>query len=237
MARLSRLSVPGVAHYVQQRGHNGSPIVRDASDVDQLLQTLREAALTGGVVLHALAVSASELHLLATPDSDTGISRAMQALGRRYAAGFNRRHARTGGLWDGRFRSALVEGGEPVLLALRRIDAMGLQIAPEDGVASAGLEPAAGLARSSAMHRLGGRRDPAVVDPPEYWRLGNTPFERESRYRDLLREPLPAAALAVLEAAVRGSWAMGSPGFLQGLVQNTARPVVPRPRGRPRRTG
>ena len=114
---------------------------------------------------------------------------------------------------------------------------MGLQIAPEDGVASAGLEPAAGLARSSAMHRLGGRRDPAVVDPPEYWRLGNTPFERESRYRDLLREPLPPAALAVLEAAVRGSWAMGGPGFLQGLVQNTARPVVPRPRGRPRRTG
>ena len=209
--------MPEVAHYVLQRGHNGSPIAQDAADVDQLLQTLREAALTCGVVLHAYAVSATDLHVLATPDSDTGISRAMQALGRRYAAGFNRRHGRTGGLWDGRFRSALVEAGEPLLLALRRIDALGQ--GPAD-------EP----------HRIGGWRDPAVVDPPEYWRLGNTPFERESRYRDLLHEPIAAPAGSALDAAVRGSWAVGSSTFLQGLTQATARPAAPRPRGRPRRT-
>ncbi len=229
MARLPRLSLPGVAHYVLQRGHNGSAIALDAADLDQLLQTLREAALTCGVVLHAYAVSATDLHVLATPDSGSGISRAMQALGRRYAAGFNRRHGRTGGLWDGRFRSALVEAGEPLLLALRRIDALGLGPADEPDLTG-------GLVRSSAPHRLGGWRDPAVVDPPEYWRLGNTPFERESRYRDLLQEPIAAAASAALDAAVRGSWAVGSPVFLQGLTQATDRPAAPRPRGRPRRT-
>ena len=229
MARLPRLSLPEVAHYVLQRGHNGSPIAQDAADVDQLLQTLREAALTCGVVLHAYAVSATDLHVLATPDSDTGISRAMQALGRRYAAGFNRRHGRTGGLWDGRFRSALVEAGEPLLLALRRIDALGQGPADEPDRTEA-------LARSSAPHRIGGWRDPAVVDPPEYWRLGNTPFERESRYRDLLHEPIAAPAGSALDAAVRGSWAVGSSTFLQGLTQATARPAAPRPRGRPRRS-
>ena len=228
MARLPRLSLPGVAHYLLQRGHNGSPIALDAADVEQLLQTLREAALTCGVVLHAYAVSATELHVLATPDSDSGISRAMQALGRRYAAGFNRRHGRTGGLWDGRFRSALVEAGDPMLLALRRIDALGAALADDPDHAG---EPA----RSSAPHRTGGRRDPAVVDPPEYWRLGNTPFERESHYRNLLHEPIPQAAGDAMAAAVRGSWAIGSPTFLQGLTLHSARPVAPRSRGRPRR--
>ena len=226
MARLPRLSLPGLAHYLLQRGHNGSPITRDATDAEHLLQTLREAALSCGVVLHAYAALPTELHVLATPDSDTGISRAMQALGRRYAAGFNRRHARTGGLWDGRFRSALVEAGAPLLTALRRIDALGL---------STEADPASGQVRSSAPHRIGGRRDPAVVDPPEYWQLGNTPFERESRYRDLLLEPLAASAADALDAAVRGSWAVGRPAFLQGLAQQTSRPLTPRPRGRPRR--
>lgn len=224
MARLPRLSVPGVAHYLLQQGHNGGAIVRDAQDVDDLLQTLREAARSNGLTLHAYAVAPGQLHLLATPDSATGTSRTMQALGRRYAAGFNRRHARSGGLWDGRFRSALVEAGAPLLTALRRIDALGLDV------------PTAPLGvRSSAAHRTGGWRDPALVDPPEYWGLGNTPFERESRYRALLAEPLPVAEEQALAAAVRGSWALGGPAFLQALVGTTARPLVPRPRGRPRR--
>ena len=226
MARLPRLSVPGVAHYLLQQGHNGGAIVRDAQDVDELLQTLREAARSNGLTLHAYAVAPEQLHLLATPDSTTSTSRTMQALGRRYAAGFNRRHGRSGGLWDGRFRSALVEGGPPLLTALRRIDALGVD------AAAAALVPGV---RSSAAHRTGGWRDPALVDPPEYWRLGNTPFERESRYRALLAEPLAPAEEQALAAAVRGSWALGSAAFLQTLVGTTARPVVPRPRGRPRR--
>lgn len=240
MARLARLSIPGVAHYLLQRGHNGGLIVRDAVDTELLLQTLREAARASGLALQAYAVTGQELHVLATPDTDTGTSRAMQALGRRYAASFNRRHARTGGLWDGRFRSALVEAGDPLLLAMRRIDALGLPATgdPElTGAAREGWPQGADGARSSAPHRLGGRRDPCVIDPPEYWKLGNTPFERESRYRALLLEPLPSAAADALQSAVRGNWAVGSAAFLQGLGQATARPVAPRPRGRPRRPG
>lgn len=233
MARLPRLSVPGVVHYLLQQGHNGGAIVRDGQDMDELLQTLREAARSNGLTLHAYALAPDQLHLLATPDSATGTSRAMQALGRRYAAGFNRRHGRSGGLWDGRFRSALVEGGPPLLTALRRIDALGV----EAGALAPGVDAAARAlgVRSSATHRTGGWRDPALVDPPEYWRLGNTPFERESRYRALLAEPLAPAEEQALAAAVRGSWALGSAAFLQTLAGTTARPVVPRPRGRPRR--
>jgi putative transposase len=235
MARQPRLSVPGVMHLVQQRGHNGGAIVLDAQDSEHLLQTLREAARLHGVALHAYAVTATELRLLATPETAEGISRMMQALGRRHAAAFNRRHGRSGALWDGRFRSALIESGPAALLALRQVEAAAAAAITEG--AGTGSGPAAeGLERSSLPHRLGQRRDAALVDPPAYWQLGNTPFERELQYRRLLAEAPAPAEQAALRSALSRGWALGSPGFLQQLAAASQRPAAPRPRGRPRRS-
>lgn len=242
MARLARLSLAGVAHLLRQRGHNGSPIVHGADDADQLLQVLREAALDNGVTLHAYAVQPSRLQLLATPSADTAISRLMQDLGRRYAAWFNRRHGRSGALWDGRFRSALVGPGAPTLMALRLLDSEAGWTAADAAAERDGGSPvspaqtvATGAApRSSAPHRVGGRRDVALVDPPEYWQLGNTPFERELRYRALLAEPLHEAEREQMEQALRGSWVYGDDAFRAQLGRSTARPLAPRARGRPR---
>ena len=243
MARLPRLSMPGVVHYLLQRGHNGGAIVHDALDADRLLQIVREAARSSGVTLHAYALSGPELRVLATPDSATGVSRMMQAVGRRFAAGFNRRYGRSGGLWDGRFRSAVIEPGRWTLLALRQIDGC----MPSAGERQAGDVVHAGHAlppegafhggslRSSAGHRTGGLRDAALIDPEEYWELGNTPFERESNYRALLSQPLDVADLAALAAAVHGCWALGTARFLEDVALRSDRPTAPRPRGRPRR--
>lgn len=225
MARQPRLSLPGVVHYILQRGHNGGAIVHDGRDADQLLQMLREAALSHRVRLHAYALSVNELHVLATPESADGIGRLMQAVGRRHAAAFNRRHGRSGALWDGRFRSALIEDGAATLLALRQIDSL----VASQAAASESLE------RSSQAHRTGGRRDAALVDPPAYWQLGNTPFERESIYRRLLADPLAVDERLALQQALRAGWAIGSDGFLARLAADAQRPLMPRPRGRPRR--
>ena len=173
-------------HYLLQRGHNGGAIVRDGQDSDLLLQTLREAALGHGVVLHAYALTPNELRLLATPESAEGVSRMMQAVGRRYAAAFNRRHGRSGALWDGRFRSALIEPGAPALAALRQLEGLPA-MAPATGDAA---PPPDAADRNSRSHRTGGRRDAALVDPPAFWHLGNTPFERHAAYARFLVEEL-----------------------------------------------
>lgn len=231
MARLPRLSIPGLVHYLLQRGHNGGAIVHDSDDAERLLEVLRDAALSHGVVLHAYALMAAELHVLATPDTDAGVSRMMQSLGRRYSALFNRRHRRSGALWDSRFRSAVLEPGVPTLLALRHVDAL-LPVPAEAGPAAGGV-PAP--VRSSASQRLGGRRDAALVDPAVYWQLGNTPFDRELGYRRLLAEPVAPAERLALERALQGGGALGSTAFLQGLAHAQGRPLLPRARGRPRR--
>jgi len=221
MARLPRLVLPGQAHYLILRGHAGlgsAGICTDATDRMALMGALREAAGTEGVQMHAYAVLATELHLLATPADKLALGRMVQALGRRYVSAYNRRHGHRGTLWEGRFRAAVVEPGENRLAVLQLIDSLG----GDAGSTSAG-------------HRNGGTRDATLVDPPEIWQLGNTPFEREGGYRELLAAGLPAGVADKLRASAVGGWAIGSDVFVNALAEAASRPAAPRPRGRPRR--
>jgi len=218
VARLPRLVVPGQAHLIIQRGHSGATVFADDADRAAYLAALRETAAAEGVQVHAYTLQRTEVQLLATPAEPLALSRLMQALGRRYVAAHNRRHGRRGTLWDGRFRCGVLEPGPTRLQALCLVD-------------GAGAEAGA----SSATHRLGGPRDALLIDPPEYWQLGNTPFEREAAYRALLGVGVPAAIGAWLRSAALGGWAAGSPEFMAGLAAAALRPAQPRPRGRPRR--
>jgi len=215
MARLPRLVLPGHAHYVIQRGHSGQPVFADDDDRRVFLAALREAAAEQRVALHAYALPDNEIQLLATPPGAAALSLTMQALGRRYVGAYNSRHGRSGTLWDGRFRCAVVEPGAWLLAALRLVDGQ------------------AGL--SSAAHRTGGARDPLISDPPELFRLGNTPFEREAVYRTLLVQGVSPVEAASMREAALGGWAIGSAEFLRRIAADTDRPLRPRARGRPAR--
>jgi putative transposase len=219
MARLSRLVVPGEAHYLilRAQGETGSPgICADASDRAACLSALKEAAAAEQVAVHAYALLPQELQLLATPQQATGLGRLVQALGRRYVSPYNRRHQRRGSLWDGRFRCAVVEAGPLRLAVLRLVDGS----SSEPGSTSVG-------------QRIGGPQDGLVRDLPEVWQLGNTPFEREARYRELLALGLDAGEAARLRQAALGGWVLGTPAFTAALATSHARPTAPRPRGRP----
>jgi len=218
VARLPRLVVAGQAHLIVQRGHSGTAVFADEVDRAAYLAALREAAAAERVQVHAYALLPTEVLLLVTPAERLALSRLMQALGRRYVAAHNRRHGRSGTLWDGRFRCGVVEPGATRLQALCLIDGA----AADPGI-------------TSAAHRLGGPREGLLIDPPEYWQLGNTPFEREAAYRRLLDTGVAAAPAARLRSAALGGWAAGSADFRAGLAAATSRPTQPRPRGRPPR--
>lgn len=227
MARLPRLAVAGLPHLVLQRGHNGQPVFEDDADRAAYLSALREGAAHLGVAIQGYALAQDRVLLLLTPPTESALGRLIQGLGRRYVAGFNRRHARRGTLWDGRYRASPLEPETALLPAMRYVDALPVRC----GLA----ERAADWAWSSARHHLGQRREPLMSDSPAYWRLGNTPFDRELAYARLLTEPLEAHWVQRFDKSAASGWAIGSTGFVGELARRTARPLVPRPRGRPRK--
>lgn len=109
MARLPRLDLPGIPQHVVQRGNDRQPCFGCDEDYLRYRQELGEAAQRFACQLHAYVLMTNHVHLLVTPTEPKAISRMMQAIGRRYVAAFNARYCRTGTLWEGRFKSALVE--------------------------------------------------------------------------------------------------------------------------------
>ncbi|MCH8180733.1 MAG: transposase [Proteobacteria bacterium] len=227
MARLPRLGVAAWPHLLVQQVHDGQSLARDDIDRQALGEALREAARAHGVVVHAYHLGESSLMLVATPESADGLSLMMQALGRRYVAGFNRRHGRQGGLWAGRYRGTVLDPARYVLDAMVLVETR--EAAPHAGAA------VFGSAWSSAGHHLGLRTDPLVTDPAIFWALGNTPFERQAAWRLRLAEGLSQARTAELVQAMHKGWALMSPEQEAALSQSIGRRLSPRPRGRPRK--
>jgi putative transposase len=155
----------------------------------------------------------------------------VQALGRRYGPHHNRRHDRRGSLWEGRFRATVLEPEPWVLWALQCVESS----AGARAWAAVERAPLAAAPWSSAAHHRGERRDPLVQDPPAYWALGNTPFDREAAWRERLDAPMPSGVAERLLDAAEHGWALGSAAFVAQVQAQTPRRVSPLPRGRPRK--
>jgi putative transposase len=224
MARLPRLAFAGHAHLLLLRGHGHHAVFVDDEDRRALLSALGSVCQGERVALHAYALLSEQVWLLGTPATPDGLSRAMQALGRHYTVAFNKRHARRGGLWDGRYRSAVIEAGAMALQAMVFVDQMAASEHPDDP------------AWSSAAQHIGLEASQPVIDTAEYWALGNTPFERAAAYRGLLEERQSSTLRQTLTSSVDRGWPVGSEAFLSALQRHSRRAVAPRPRGRPRRS-
>jgi len=177
--------------------------------------------------VHAYVLMPDHFHLLLTPGDAASLSRTMQSLGRRYVRWFNQRHARSGTLWEGRFRSTVIEPGPYLLDCMRYVE---LNPARSGLVADAATYP-----WSSLPHHLGLAADPLVSDHPRFWSLGNTPFERQAAYARSCATPLDADVVDRIRDSCHRGWPLGGEAFLETLARQTPRRLVRKPVGRPRR--
>lgn len=228
MARRPRHALTALPHHVLLRGHNRQPVFVDEVDYRQYLTWLHESALAHGLLVHAYLLMDAQVQMIATPEREDALSRAIQDVGRRYVRWFNRRHGRSGTLWDGRFRSSLLEAHCWLLACQRHL---------ESGPVRAGRagSPADWL-WSSHRHHAGLAVDPLVRPHPTVWALGNTPFERESAYRRLFDEPVSQTDDDWLIACVLGGKPTASADFQRRLEASLGLRLLSRPVGRPRRT-
>jgi putative transposase len=225
MARLPRLTVPGYPHHIIQRGNNRQAIFTERADYELLLQLLDENARKLQVALHAYVLMSNHFHLLATPQTESGIPQLMQAVGRRYVRTFNQRRQRSGTLWEGRYRSTLIEAERYLLVCMAYIDL--------NPVRAGMVANAADYPWSSHLHYAGARADRLITPHPLLWELGNTPFAREAAYSDLVAGGVSAIQQqALTDSALRG-WALGEADYVADLQRRTARRVGRAKVGRP----
>lgn len=227
MARLPRLVVPQQPHHVIQRGIDRQAIFRDDEDYAAFLKWLREAARQFKVALHAYVLMPNHVHLLVSPSDATGLGKMMQWIGRYYVPYFNHKYQRVGTLWQGRYRASVIDSEQYFMTCSRYIELNPVR-------AELAADPA-NYPWSSCSHHIGTRTDPYITDHSLYWRLGNTPFEREAAYKALVEQALTTAEMQIIQGTTLKGWALGSEQFKTGLERQVKRRVQPGKRGRPRK--
>lgn len=229
MARLPRVCLPGIPLHLIQRGNNRQACFASPRDFAAYAAWLQEYAEKYGVDVHAWVFMTNHVHLLVTPSTTDGVSKMMQSLGQRYVRYFNYTYRRTGTLWEGRFRSCVVDARNYLLSCQRYIE---LNPVRANMVES----PADYTWSSYQAHGLG--KDIALHTPhPEYLQLGVDATARERAYRALFKARLDVDDDAMIREATAKGLAIGSDRFkleiqrLSGL-RVTARRRGPKPKKR-----
>jgi putative transposase len=225
MARLPRLSLPGYPHHIIQRGNNRQAIATCVADYQTLLALIDDNARKFGVALHAYVLMDNHFHLLATPETEQALPQMMQAIGRRYVRYFNDSQGRSGTLWEGRYRSTVIQPDPWLLACMAYVD---LNPVRHGLVAQVRDYP-----WSSHGHYAGLRVDRVVTPHPLFWTLGNTPFAREAAYAEMVHAGVTADRQLALTQSTLSGWALGDAAFVAELQSRTERRVHKIGAGRP----
>lgn len=210
-----------------QRGNNRAACFFGDVDRRFYLKCLAEAAVRRGCEIHAYVLMSNHVHLLVTPKAPGAAARTLQDVGRRYVRIINTIHGRTGSLWEGRFKSSLVDTENYLLTCHRYIEMnpvrAGLVRDPRD------------YSWSSHLRYVSPRADPVITEHPIFTRLGETRDERQASFRALFSAELNAATLDRIRYALNTGSALGSEQFLVQTAARLGRTVHPPRRGRPAR--
>ena len=211
MPRRSRIKLPGQPQHLVQRGVNREPCFFAEEDYHCYLHWLKKSAADYRCAIHAYALMTNHVHLLVTPEVPEGISRLMQSVGRRYVQYINRSYKRTGTLWEGRFKSSVVQEERYFLLCSRYIELNPVR---------AGMVIDPGQYRwSSYRHNGLGQADECLTPHAEYLALGRTDLDRQATYRTLFRTELDEADLADIRLALGQGQPLGNSRFSELLCE------------------
>jgi putative transposase len=219
MPRTLRIIIPGVAVHVIQRGHNRAACFRQ--DADYLVYLSHH--------VHAYCLMTNHVHLLLTPSSVGSCSGLMRDLGQRYVQYFNSRYVRTGTLWEGRFRSCLVESARYVLACYRYIEL--------NPVRAAMVNHPGGYLWSSFAVNSGGRSDPFVAPHAEFGALASDGAKRQAAYRALFDTQLDEPLLRAIRDATNGGYPLASDSFKSKVVTPLGARTAPGKPGPRRNSG
>ena len=122
MTRLKRICPPNITQHIIQRGNNRQVCFASEQDFEAYVAWLKQYSQHYKVKVHAWVLMTNHVHLLCTPADHNGVSKMMQSLGRHYVRYFNNTYKRTGTLWEGRFKSCLVDSDHYLLTLYRYIE-------------------------------------------------------------------------------------------------------------------
>ena len=225
MARISRPAAPFLPHHVIHRGNNRQVIFGDREDFRYYLTCLNWAKKHYSTSLYAYVLMTNHVHLLLEPKGLNDLGQCMKRVAGRYTRYVNRKYHRTGTLWEGRFRSSIVEG-ERYLLAVSRYIEMNPVRAKMVG------HPREYPWSSYSSH-VEAKSD-GLVDFDHWYRgLGQEGLQQGKAYEAWLERSIPKGEWEIIREGIRRSGLVGGRRFKDQVAALLGRFIHNRGPGRP----
>ena len=225
MARLQRAAPIGIPVHLLQRGNNRQACFNMNGDYAAYLWWLREYSEKFQVEIHVWSLMKNHIHLLCTPQLEGGLSRMIQALGRQYVRYFNHQNHRTGTLWEGRYRSCLVQPEGYLLKVYRYIELNSVRkeyvSKPSD--------------YNWSSYQINAQGKPSALCKPhtEYLKLGESKEERSVKYQEMFEQSSREDLLEEIRDSTNKGLAFGDESFKIEVEKMTGRRVRSLKSGRP----
>jgi putative transposase len=225
MGRLPRAIDDGLVYHALNRGNNRGDVFTDEADHLAFLQAIADAKVRYPFRLFGYCLMTNHFHLLLRPEPGQSISRILQSLTVTHTWRYHKRHRSSGHVWQGRFKSPVIQDDAHLLVVLRYIEANPLR-------AGMVTDPADYRWSSFPHHGLG-RADPLVSGFPEWEELGATEAQRRRRWRAKVRGVQDEAELAAVRTSLRSGRPLGTDDWTGRVAERLNIDLKPRPRGRP----
>jgi putative transposase len=226
MPRPLRPVDDGLIYHVINRGNNRQRVFRKPTDYQAFLASLAEVKARKPFELYGYCLLGNHFHLLLRPRG-ASISRIVQSLLISHTQRYHKHYRSGGHVWQGRFKSPVVQNDEHLLTVLRYIEANPLRAKL---VKRAELYPWS----SYRVHGLGEASD--LVDPLlTFEELSAYPQVRARKWAEKVHLPLEEQTLARLRQSNDRGLPYGDPAWVERLAERLDLDLTIRPRGRPRK--
>lgn len=227
MPRKPRFFLPNSPVHIVQRGHSKAPVFFEDSDFKAYLNWLREGASRYKVDIHAFVLMTNHVHMLLSSPAPTNISRMMQLLGRYYSPYINKKHNRSGSIWEGRFKSSLVSDDQYLLTCMRYIEL--------NPVRAMMVSSPSDYRWSSFHHNIGAKNIRLITPHTTYLALGERPHERSHNYLQLFEDRLSPQVLRKIRDCLQSGTPLGNSIFVGEVEDRLKVKVGKTSPGRPRK--
>ncbi|HIG65352.1 MAG TPA: hypothetical protein EYQ43_07330 [Methyloprofundus sp.] len=218
MARLSRIVVPDQSLHIIHRGNNRQNIFESGDDMLRIKEDIELSLSKSNCYLHAYVIMTNHFHLLITPKTKEQLAKFMQSMANRYVRYFNAKHQRTGTIWEGRYKSCLVDSDQYLFTLYKYIEM--------NPVKASMVKDIADYEWSSYRHNALGQTDKLITEHQLFKDLGATAEERSESYREIFGAlNIAKQESQITEATMRGE-VYGSDGFhskISKLISRTTK--------------
>ncbi len=227
MPRAPRLVVAGYPHHVILRGNNKSAVFFSDKDRRFFIDCLKESMVKEHSRIYAYCLMTNHVHLLVAPFKEDSLAAIMQSLGRRYVRYVNSNHNRTGTLWEGRYKSSLVDTDKYLLACSRYIEL--------NPVRAKIVRNPTEYNWSSYRFKDGSSEEEFIDMDPSYLGLGSTKEGRQEKYKKFVSETVSDSELRMIRSVTQRCGIMGTSDFSDRVCSMIGRKMSLKPRGRPKK--